>query len=60
MTTVADAPSTSLFLPPVVPRAARCREVLTYLNGLAQDDEWHCDLLEGHDGVCRAPDGTMW
>jgi hypothetical protein len=38
----------------------KCRGVLTYLNGLAEDEEWHCDLLEGHEGVCCAPDGTSW
>jgi hypothetical protein len=60
MTTLAYAPGTPLFPAPVLPRTARCRGVLTYLNGLAEDEEWHCDLLEGHEGVCCAPDGTSW
>jgi hypothetical protein len=60
MTTLTYTPSAPRFPNPLLPRAARCRGALTYPNGLAEDDEWHCDLLEGHDGVCRAPDGTTW
>lgn len=60
MTTLTYAPSAPVFPVPLVPCAARCRGVLTYLNGLAEDDEWHCELREGHEGVCRAPDGTTW
>lgn len=60
MTTLTYAPSAPVFPVAVVPCAARCRGVLTYLNGLAEDDEWHCELREGHEGVCRAPDGTTW
>lgn len=38
----------------------RCGCVLSHINGLAEDGEWHCHLPEGHDGVCLAPDGTTW
>ena len=38
----------------------RCRSVLGPINRLAEDGEWHCQLLEGHSGVCCAPDGTTW
>jgi hypothetical protein len=38
----------------------RCGSVLKHINGLAEDGEWHCHLPESHDGVCRAPDGTIW
>ena len=60
MTTLMYTPHLPLFPISDVPHIARCRGVLTYLNGLAEDDEWHCELLEGHDGDCRAPDGTSW
>lgn len=38
----------------------RCHSVLGHINGLAEDGEWHCQLPEGHDGVCLAWDGTTW
>ena len=38
----------------------RCGDALMHINSLAEDDEWLCDLPEGHDDVCRAPDGTTW
>jgi hypothetical protein len=38
----------------------RCLSVLGHINGLAEDGEWHCQLPDGHDGVCRAPEGTTW
>ena len=38
----------------------RCGSVLGHIYSLAEDDEWHCQLLEGHDGLCQAPDGTTW
>jgi hypothetical protein len=60
MTTLTYAPSIPMLPASDVPCAARCRGVLTYLNGLAEDDEWHCELREGHEGACRAPDGTTW
>jgi hypothetical protein len=43
-----------------MPDLSRCGGVLGHINGLAEDGEWHCHLPEGHDGVCRAPDGTTW
>jgi hypothetical protein len=38
----------------------RCSSVLGHINSLAEDDEWHCRLPNGHDDVCRASDGTTW
>ncbi len=38
----------------------RCGAVLGHINSLAEDDEWHCHLPDGHDGSCQAPDGTTW
>lgn len=38
----------------------RCASVLGHINSLADDDEWHCQRLDGHEGLCRAPDGTTW
>jgi hypothetical protein len=38
----------------------RCGSVLGHINGLAEDGEWHCQLAEGHEGPCRAADGTAW
>ena len=43
-----------------VPDLPRCGGVLGHINSLAEDGEWHCYLPDGHDGVCRAPDGTTW
>ena len=60
MTTLPCASTTTTAPASLVPRFARCRGVLQHLNGLAEDDEWHCDLPEGHHGVCHAPDGTTW
>lgn len=38
----------------------RCGGVLSHINSLAEDGEWRCYLPDGHDDVCRAPDGTTW
>lgn len=38
----------------------RCGSALAHINSLAEDGEWLCHLPEGHDDVCRAPDGTTW
>jgi hypothetical protein len=38
----------------------RCGSVLGHINSLAEDDQWHCQLPEGHEGLCQAPDGTTW
>src|SRR5579884_1464149 len=51
---------------PATPRASatafgddppRCASVLGHINSLADDDEWHCQLPEGHEDPCQAPDG---
>ncbi|MGH3963854.1 MAG: hypothetical protein ACRDRY_11455, partial [Pseudonocardiaceae bacterium] len=38
----------------------RCGGVLSHIYSLAEDGEWLCHLPDGHDDVCRAPDGTTW
>jgi len=38
----------------------RCDSVLGHIYSLAEDDQWHCQLREDHDGLCQAPDGTTW
>jgi hypothetical protein len=38
----------------------RCESTLGHINSMAEDDEWHCYLPDGHDGVCLALDGTTW
>lgn len=38
----------------------RCDSVLEHIYSLAEDDQWHCQLPEGHQGPCQAPDGTTW
>jgi hypothetical protein len=38
----------------------RCDSVLGPIYSLAEDDQWHCQLPEGHEGLCQAPDGTTW
>ena len=60
MTTLTYTPNTPVLPARLVPCTARCPGLLTHLNGLAEDDEWHCDLPEGHHSDCRAPDGTCW
>jgi hypothetical protein len=55
-TTAASLRSTAVFGddPP------RCGGVLGHIYSLAEDDQWHCQLPEGHEGLCQAPDGTIW
>lgn len=38
----------------------RCDSVLGHIYSLAEDDQWHCQLPDGHQGLCQAPDGTTW
>jgi hypothetical protein len=61
MTTLTIAtPATMVPVVDVEDFLQRCESTLGHINSMAEDDEWHCHLPDGHDGVCLALDGTTW
>ncbi|MDQ4091987.1 MAG: hypothetical protein M3143_00745 [Actinomycetota bacterium] len=60
LATLTQDPSSVDFRHPSSVDFRRCGGTLAHINSLAEDGEWLCHLPEGHDDVCRAPDGTTW